>query len=431
MVLKILTKCSRSPKCIFGALISLLLVFLTVLIIVRHEAGDIITDEHTYREIMHLEDLFTMPIHIEPIVLIGVIFLILFVTFLAIRSYISKKILLPIALFISSPPLLYGLLNLKQSLLIFIAFICLWTLIQKQKEIWAYLLSVVVSLASFPISIGYAFGLLAFRKHTQQVTLVHRSFLIIFCVSLLKTLFVKTTFIPTPSIDTIYALIQELGTYSGISFMMLILAILGAVLVAKDRSVILGTFLMICVGLFYGDPLLASIGILIFTSLLIHKLVTMTWTAKALQFGACAFILISVLNTGFIFTQGYLNANPSQDITEAYTEFQSVASRVVIAPMESSYYFEYVTDARAFANIDTPVQIKLTEQIYYSTDLAYTVSLLADNNISHIIITESMLQKIWSQKQKGLLIMLTNDFHFREIQRSDTVVIYEVRSNVP
>jgi hypothetical protein len=408
-------------------LLVIILLFITNTLFLRSSQGAFVVEEGTYQGLQSISLLNFIPPNVVIQIIIGLAYVLIIGMLLFIRNKITEKVFITSVIFITSPPVVYGFLNMQLSLLVFILTTFIWASIQKNNKIITFTLAVITSLAVFPLAIGYACGLFALKKYSKNEELLKHTFLIIFCTSLIKALFIQTTFIPTPTISVISQFVQEFGSYYGLSFMMIMLAILGAVLVAKHRSLFVGTVLMVLIGLLYQDTLLASIGTLIFASILIHKISTMVWTAKAFQIGVYIFLAISILNAGVIFSLGYIDSVPSNDLTHTYQAFENISTQEVLVPLEAAHYFEYTSKKKAFSTSDTLIKQKISNQIYHSTDLNRTITLLQDNNISHIVITEEMLTDIWKNKQKGLLIMVSNEKHFQVIYSGTSSVIYQVQ----
>jgi hypothetical protein len=399
------------------------LCIFTIIIILRLLKGTVFVDELTYKALSNIIPTVTIP----ATILILLIQYIIFIGFIyALTKIFPKKMLIPKIMITLSPPILYGIFNITQTTIMGILAIFIWISIERKIKILPYILSISIGLMSFPIGMGFACFLFSSNSYSSNKNRLTQNVLVIIAAAIIGALFLKDTLIKPFSSIAFNALIQEFGTYQGISFVFVMLAILGISAVRQRRSFTAGNIAALAIGIFAQEPSIIVISILIFASLLLHKIATMSWTAQALKIGVYVFLLLTIINSTLIFTQGHINASPSHSDTALYEKLEAVHIQNGIIPIESAYYFEFTTKNTAFAKIDTPLQQKVLNQIFYSTDLNYTVSLLQENNISHILINENMLTDIWSNQRKGLLVMITNEEFFTPTYLGSSNTVFEV-----
>ncbi|GEM_PF-5367714 len=346
-------------------------------------------------------------------ILLGGLCILLFHKLANKLNFSSKKSLLFMTLVISSPPFIYSLISLSSGLFI-LTFLLLGTYLlfyeKKTTRIFSlffFLLAMTFDLFSSFFALGLI--LMIFFYFKDQRKFLGISFL--FCAMfLIIQLFVGVLnpFFEQTTRFSISTLISDLGSESGLSFFILLLALFAAI-GGERKQRILALFCLPLLGysLYIGRINLVAASIILFLAMEgLWMLTTKIWTYKNLKELTIYLIILGLLFSTITTIDRTQLLKPYSQEVEAlqWIDHNSAPTSVVFSAKAEKEYVAY------FAQRPFVSEFELTDQninIMNATSVEETTLLLEKFNVSLIYIPESM--KTVFPKDRGILFVLKSE----------------------
>ncbi len=323
--------------------------------------------------------------------------------------------------------LLYNTINFNLNILGLFFLILTLYLIENKKYNLSYLSALGIIIAPFYTAIIFSFIILAFG-FLQKDKQYYFAFLEIFYLTTVAGFFAKSIYFLSLNniITNSKIFIQEFGNYSGIGLIFILMAGLSFFIFLNKKSLFEPTlFLAGIISILDQNILALNILVLLFSSQLIKYFLAMDWEVKIFKVFSLIFILVIILNSLTFFTNGYINNGLNSQDVSTYSFLELKEDGVVIGNFNKINAIAYYSKKQTLDKYNES-DISFANDVYYSTQINKTMTLLYERNIKYLIIDQEMQRDIWSSNKKGLLIMITNDNYFKLIYSDEKVKMYEV-----
>lgn len=355
----------------------------------------------------------------------------LFILILVSLKVISKKnSVFDYALILTalSPTFLYYAINPQINILFLFLLSLILLTTNYEKKIFTIILStLLLSFNSGMILFASLMFLLLQFYHKEQKYL-RNIFALLFVGAILKLVYFKDTVFSKELILNLVMFVQEFGLHYGVSIIVIIFAVLGLISFWSRRSypeVIL--ILMTIISIAINEILLFNAIIIYYAAKMIKQFSETNWEVKALETGVLILIVLLFINSLSILISETTNGPPVEEEIKIYEQLDGFSGKTLY-DFKRGYTLDYYTDLSSYAKDVRGDNAKIATQIYYSTKLSNTVSLLREEGIKYILITEEMTEKYWDNKTTGLLIMANDPDYFKLVYSEDEFKLWEVVS---
>lgn len=398
--------------------------------VVRHlETGKIFSSDITYK----LMNLSIGRIFENQIMGMGISFLMFGLITVNLYS-ISKKVNLMkyvCILFVLSPPVIYSVINPNIELVFITIFISILNAIYFKKKIaLAGLLTVSILFNSYHI-LFTAFGVLAAHIFLKDKYL-KKIFLGFVAIAIIKGFYLNEIWLwgSGKFITQFTGFIQEFGAHYGISIIIVLMGVVGLILFwSKNSQIEIIAGIMATISIYAGNMILLNLIVIYFAAKIIQQFVESKWEVKAFEFAIIILTILLFVNSATILITETINEGPSKIEVTGYTNIADIEG-IALYDVQKGNTLEYYTQLESFNEEKESIPDKISNQIYHSTKLDFTVELVKNNNINYIIINEDMRKEYWDGDEKGLLIMIQDEEYFKIIYEDEYMRVYKVLKSV-
>jgi len=224
-------------------------------------------------------------------------------------------------------------------------------------------------------------------------------------------------------------LISDLGGVSGVSFFILLLALIGIAIAWKQKQ-FKRTYLLLFIVIpvyILNTSFILPLAILasFFAMIAFLALLERTWTLEILKKFTILILLLGILFSAMTFGARIVQKTPlntDQNVL-SWIKLNLPSSGKVFSTPENGYYINYFAGKEAITHHhqNNPVSMNLTNSIFkagYITDL---FPLLENNNITVIYLTPKMREQLPSDQ--GLLFLLKNE-RFKMVYSYDKTEVW-------
>lgn len=432
---------SKKSFFLYGSILVSLITIITILIIRIWLSSPLIISEQSYGFLLELRNYignFSSYFIILNIVL-SLISFILFIFFL--KKEKGESYLLSLGIFVLTPTFIYTIFNPDYNIIsIFLTSLILFC-IRLGKNIsilCAILLILIVSMLPFSVSLLALLLILAFSSlggisQKTKKTILNLFFTGLF-ITLIKSLIFRDIHITNPSeiLSVFFSFLLEFGNSNGVSIIFIIITILSLfTLWIKKSHTEKILFILIIISLLTQNIFYFSFFLIMISGKFIEIFFMQEWHIKTYKIASLLLLSFFLVLNLFFFMENYLDASPTDLDMSHYMIISQISSQdsYILYDPEKSSSAEFYSKKKIFSNYGDELEEKISSQIFYSTSLEYTCSLLSEYNISHIIITEEMKERIWSDEKKGLLVMVEDKGKFEQILSLGQIKIYQRKNS--
>ena len=179
------------------------------------------------------------------------------------------------------------------------------------------------------------------------------------------------------------------------------------------------------ISIYSGSIIIFNLVMIYFAAKVIKQFSESEWKVKAFEFGVILLASLLIINSISIVAVGTITEAPIRIEKEGYENVARLSGIILYDPTEGNI-LEYYTELTPFAKSEDTINAKISSQIFYSSILDLTLSLIEENQISYVMIDEDMVEKYWNNQERGLLIMVHNQEHFKIIHSDQHMQVYEV-----
>jgi hypothetical protein len=227
----------------------------------------------------------------------------------------------------------------------------------------------------------------------------------------------------------------SLGSSFGFSFFLLILGLIGAIVsVNKKNREILSAIVLVALFVYsVFDPLARVVGLLvasIFAAKGLVYLISRDWNVESIKLATIFLIILSVLFTTIMTITSQVDAEPTLEKMRALNFLKTSEEQdLVLSSKENGIFIERI--ARRTAVLDSlsnQASVDLADKIFYAKRIKDIENILLDEDITHILIDQKMVNGgVWTNNEQGLLFLLKNNKNsFVEVYSKGGVSIYRI-----
>ncbi|MBI4918548.1 hypothetical protein HY837_01350 [archaeon] len=216
-----------------------------------------------------------------------------------------------------------------------------------------------------------------------------------------------------------YSLISELGSFYGVSFFTVILAMYGVVLYFKNNKNSKVLIFLICsliiIFTIEGLNIFFHLMISFFAGRSLHKLFNKKWELPELKIGFFILIL-TALSFSSLSHVIYLSYLPPLESFQTHLQYKLSKDDVVLTTKEMAAWIEYFTKAKTVTN----------ENIFNTYNFDETKKFLKKNNITQIVVPSYEFEGRLN-KDEGLFFLLRNENVFEKQLSHKDINIWKIK----
>lgn len=399
-------------------------------IVISLLAGQIISEE-SFKDAIPIEN-FSINIYILlnnmiPIEYVGLFFaafVLLFFIYFHIKQ--DKEIVSTvIALIIFSPAFIYTSVNGNQALAGLAIYLATMIFIKKYKYV-SYIFAALGATLNIEIALMLALGFLATSAYMYKKDL-RNLFLGTTIIAIISSFISRSVFESQISLSKVLTqFIFEFGGISGSSIILIVIAVISTLLFWKKNPpiFIIPLNIILLISIISENHLIFHIIISILAGPLITRIIYKKWSIDLIKKSSLIALFVLLTINMISFYQAYQLEDTSEIITIISENIPE--NSLILTSSQKGYMIEKKTGIQTYRKYDLKEDI--SEQIYHSTSLTNTINLIENINITHIVITQRMIEDIWEGRYTGLLIMVRDKDHFLPLYASEKIEIYQVIS---
>ncbi len=299
----------------------------------------------------------------------------------------------------------------------------------------ALLINFQLFIASFITAI-IIYLLMHFFKHSNLIEIIKLSDYIKLNIFIPLFAFLASYFLKISSSELIVfsgfkSITPALSYVVDFSLVYIALAIISLFLVLKNKKITLITILLFFIAIFnvYARILFSFLCIFLASKGFVH-LIKRNWFVKELK--KPTIMLVVLLIMFYVITQSeeLVNSEPTQqtmsDIKNINTFIsQDMTSQKILMDNEDIKFFKYFANLSIYYSADTEiVNFTLENSNYKKMNEFFTTQ-----NISHIYISDRVLNKRWTRSDKGILLLLTQSDSFIQHNITTNSIFYTYKRN--
>jgi hypothetical protein len=151
------------------------------------------------------------------------------------------------------------------------------------------------------------------------------------------------------------------------------------------------------------------------------------WEIPILKIMTILVIFCGLMFSAISYEKRISTMPPDSQLTDGLNWLRTQEDGTVLSHPSNGYWIRYFSGKMAFLNneLDTDEQINISNDIFYSRDLAATNSTLSEQGIKYIVIDQRMRQGlVWNRDNQGLLFLLRNNETFKQIYSNKELDIW-------
>lgn len=276
--------------------------------------------------------------------------------------------------------------------------------------------------------------LLGYGKKEHQI----RNTTIAYIVTILLLLILsKTNLILdfTPTILGFGDLFSEFGSLQGYTIMIIGLAIIGLTSWWSKKTertmIILSIIALFILSIIYPTIILITVTIFsIYAGLAINYLIKREWRIEILKNITLLLIICSLIFSMVIFNTTIIKKVTHEKVAGAVQLSISDPKDIILSSEENGYIIQNLAkrktylDSASYKYPNYKNKTQTAQEIYYAKNLVELNTQLENNSIKYILLDSDMKQKLWNNKEEGLIFFFENAKDFVKTYVNDEVEIY-------
>jgi hypothetical protein len=348
----------------------------------------------------------------------------------------EKTTLTILALIISSPIFIYLFGDYKiYAFTIFLSILGIYLLTHNRSLLSGIIFAIIPFidlLSAIIVFIGLSIYLLSNHKHKHIIRITT---IIIFGAILLSMLINISKNYPISNIFIFYAhnILTDIGAEIGISFSILILAIIGLTLLWENgwRNMLLYSIIILLFAIsIFNDIVRIYVGLImmIYAGFAFIYLERRKWSINIIKKTTILLIICSILFSTIVYITKLSHSEPTPGYVDAleFIRSQSLPNEVILSNPENGYMIEYYSDRMALADTTTKFynneKYSLIDSIATSRNLERTEKMFNEYNIKYIVIGKEFAPYL--KEKEGLLFLMENSKAFLMIYQDNDVEIW-------
>jgi len=228
--------------------------------------------------------------------------------------------------------------------------------------------------------------------------------------------------------NLVQRIVTDLGGFFGFSIFAILLAVLGLVIVWREKGrlyyVYLIMILVAVISFFYNYVVVYSNFIVaILAGIAFAALIRRKWELKLVRNLSIILLFCSILFSAVSYTVRISNEQPSSEIMDAldWINQNSNEGDVVFSHYTKGFWIQFqsgrhvVTDDSSINSPELKGVLDDSEIIFESWDIKETRNLLEKYNVSFVLITKDMYEGVvWEKPEQGLAYLLRNGETFKK-----------------
>ena len=230
--------------------------------------------------------------------------------------------------------------------------------------------------------------------------------------------------------------VSEFGTTGGMGAFILVLSCIGFVLTwkkAKNYLAVYGLLLFFLLAfIFFSGQSLIYLGLMlmVFAGRGAMFLLKREWQMISLRNLIWLVVGLGILFTTLNYAVSFSVSSPDNSLIKAlsWLHDESRAGEVVFSNYDNGLPIEFLAGRQAFIHQGMgknsfESQREMMEKIFYSSEPQETLRLLKWNKIDYLLLDGQMREKLWKNKETGLLFVLANK-QFERIYTKEGIEIW-------
>ncbi len=228
---------------------------------------------------------------------------------------------------------------------------------------------------------------------------------------------------------------SEFGSLEGYTIMILGLALIGLFYwwdkTKNKNSIILSLSFLFLTSFIYPSIKILLITIFsIYAGTAITYLIKREWRLEKKKNITLILIMCSLIFSTVLFNATIIKTITSEQTHGASYLRTSEPQDIILSSEENGFIIQNMAkrktylDSRSFKSGDYYEKISVAEKIYYSKNLAELKTELDNNSIKYIFLDSEMKQRLWNNKEEGLMFFLLRAKEFVKVYENDGVEIY-------
>ncbi|MCF7860748.1 hypothetical protein K9M79_00760 [Candidatus Woesearchaeota archaeon] len=288
----------------------------------------------------------------------------------------------------------------------------------------------------------YMYSVLSRKQTSFVLTMLSSSIIMLMLYQYGFPLYLNNLHVLSGSVERLSTVLYNLGGTNGFSIFHLILCIIGLNFTWKNKSrYYLAYFIFIIamvMSLYYTPDFnpLVSFGISFFAGVAFYRIILMEWSLLLIRQFSIYIIGLGLLFVSIASANHIIQQEPQASLIDSM-QFFDQNQTILSAPQYGSYIKtlsgkihpsgnRVVTDAYSKAKGDIDA-LNDTDTIFRSRNLDITLNLLKKYHVNYILMTDQMLNgQVWTEKDEGLLFLLSNQDYFNKEYHLDGIQIWRV-----
>jgi hypothetical protein len=228
-------------------------------------------------------------------------------------------------------------------------------------------------------------------------------------------------------------IITDIGANIGMSFSIIILAIIGMVLLWENgwRNLVIYTILSLFVlaGLFNSTiRIYINFILVIYAGFAFIYLNRRKWSIGIIKKTTMLLIICSILFSTLVYMTQTVRSEPTPGYVEAleFLKLQSLPTEVILGSPNNGYMIQYYTNRMTFTDDSTKHQdsgkYQTLEILATSRNLERTENIIKEYNIKYVLIDQKF--EPYLKEKEGLLFLIENSKKFTQIYKNEKVEIW-------
>ncbi|HIJ11771.1 TPA: hypothetical protein HA278_06955 [Candidatus Woesearchaeota archaeon] len=330
---------------------------------------------------------------------------------------------------VSSPAFIFTFSTISATAL-FAFFTLTGFVLLTEKKVWLHYCGVVPFAIAATLDIFHSFFLLVIVTwflHTYKWKKHHRNIAIATAAStLLLGIITKLPFLLGPfSIPQLSAdFISDLGGMSGMSFFVIMIALVGLFTAWKRKSFIVTYFfLLFTIATYIYAPqtiFVLTLVTIVFAAFGLQKLVERKWILEGIRTFTLLLLLLGLLFSLSTYEQRLHTFSPMADQVDALTWLHDTTPGDVrvFSNAENEHFIRYFAERDAFSSYNKNQQ--KTDAIFNATSVSLLFRLLEEDNIKYIYLTPQLKQEL--ERNQQFIYLLENERFKLEYHANDVEV---------
>lgn len=368
--------------------------------------------------------------HFIPLHILGLVLSLIMSLVLISIAYVFKKKPLNFAIlvFLFSPAFLYTSFNASQTLFGFIVVASIWFASNMKKGHWlVYGLSLMLSTLDFAIAIMMAVLLVGISTFSNMKKHLRIAALISFIASFLWFFMFQRELLFSSVFDSLSLFMFEFGNIYGTSVLVFIVAIIGTIFFGEkySPSLIIPGIVLFGLSLLFGNVLVFHLVLSVLAAPPLVRMIYKRWSIYLVKFASIFVLVLFLLLNMLTFYMSYREQQLDGELFSLFEMLEQLPDdSVILISDQKGYSAEYYTGITTFVKYDSRYN---AEEIYFSTNAQNTRALLVQRGITHIVMSQELIDELWQGRFFGLRVLIHDTDFFELLYESEDYGVYAVR----